>query len=643
MKLSDYLNGDRIHVRYTFMQDDITKGRKPVGIPYLDRRADFDENGYNAETDSRIQVFSDGGGLRILLDTGREDLSEFGLSLPVNFMGKKSGGGWENQYLLNSVYTSRDNVFKYCYLSNPKGKNLILFPKGECDGWKVDYSSKFSLGHFFLNLVFFASFDRAFGTGSRNCRLELYMFEVSDFYSAAAIMARTLNSCIVTYKRSGGKVGSEIKCYIHGNCDEVRCEGKTYFPTGDPSIKIKIPHQGLCEVIPYIKGVKGMEALIYGYDDIHKLWEKSMDTVSEEELKATDENLCEHQCWEAAMLRYMQKYGRRESYERLLEKALSVIMEKEEDRAVPRRTIYQKEHGGHAAWWIFESERIQELLFGVTILTDAWKLWGRDEYAEYALNSLDHVLKYHFDKGMIYTSFLNGIKEDYTTVCCLIIPFVDAALAFVEYAPEAAERYRKAAGQIAEYILERKDFHTETIISNETESEMEDGSISCSALTLLYYCAKIDRDERMIRRAKVILDMHEAWVTHTPIAPAFNSSLRWWETFWEGDANGPAICYGHAWTIWRAEADYWYYVLTGDEYYREKAFNGFVSNFSKIDENGSSYACYVLDYIPGGGFTDDSSQIDFHICQGFPKQRDSGLSRYVWVRAFESVLNSGLF
>ena len=152
------------------------------------------------------------------------------------------------------------------------------------------------------------------------------------------------------------------------------------------------------------------------------------------------------------MLRYMQKHGRRESYEEQLKKALAVIMEKEEDKAVPRRTIYWKEHGNHPAWWIFESERIQELLFGVTILTDAWKLWGLDEYAEYALNSLDHVLRYHFDKGMIYTSFLNGDREDYTTVCCLAIPFVDAALAFADYAPEAAERFRRAAGQIAEYI-----------------------------------------------------------------------------------------------------------------------------------------------------------------------------------------------
>lgn len=32
-----------------------------------------------------------------------------------------------------------------------------------------------------------------------------------------------------------------------------------------------------------------------------------------------------------------------------------------------------------------------------------------------------------------------------------------------------------------------------------------------------------------------------------------------------GDADGPAICCGHAWTIWRAEADYLYYALTGDE------------------------------------------------------------------------------
>ena len=63
-----------------------------------------------------------------------------------------------------------------------------------------------------------------------------------------------------------------------------------------------------------------------------------------------------------------------------------------------------------------------------------------------------------------------------------------------------------------------------------------------------------------------------------------------------------------------------------------------MSNLSKIDARGRSYACYQPDYITGGGFTDKCEQVAFRIAKGFPKQTDSGLSRYVWTRAVASIL-----
>ena len=177
--------------------------------------------------------------------------------------------------------------------------------------------------------------------------------------------------------------------------------------------------------------------------------------------------------------------------------------------------------------------------------------------------------------GNLLTFCFSGTARFLTVI--LIIPFVDAAVLLEKTHPEFAARYKKASEQIAAYLYAREGFHTEAYVSPLTDPEMEDGSISCTALSLLYYCAKIRRVEKYIVRAKEILDMHEAWMTRAPIAPCFRSSLRWWETFWEGDGDGPSICFGHAWTIWRAEADYWYYKLTRNEEYKEKAFNGYMS------------------------------------------------------------------
>ena len=601
---------------------------------------------YDEETKTLLTTefvsFEKRRGLKIVMQTARDDLSEFSLELPLNFMGKKNGGGWQNQYLLNSPYSSANDAYKYCYLTNPNGRNLILFPKGKCDGWKCNYSSDYCPGHFFVSLEFMPSFDKVYGTGSHNKRLELYVFEAEDFEDGLDALCSVLHICALSYQKNYVKIGEKLRFRVHGTCDYVRAGREKYAPQTSENgrfVEIEAKKYGLNRAYPYIGKKRGLDAAYYAFDEIKKVYRRALDAVSDEEIECTSKNLCESQCWQSAMLRYMLRYGKREKYLTRLKKAFETILEKDEKKATPRGTIFNRPHGGEDSYYIFESGRIQELLFGVTILTDAYRLTGNPEYFEYFTGALDNVLKNHFDNGMIYTGFLNGEKEDYTTVCCLIIPFVDAAILLEKTHPVHAQRYREASGKIAAYLYSRKDFHTEAYVSPLTDPEMEDGSISCTALSLLYYCSKMERKEKYIVRAKEILDMHEAWMTHAPIAPCFRSSLRWWETFWEGDGDGPSICFGHAWTIWRAEADYFYWKLTGDEDYKEKAFNGYMSNISKVAKNGKTYSCYCADYIKGGGFTKDCSQVKHEVRLGVPKRFDSGLTRYVWIRAFDELLD----
>lgn len=642
--LDQYINGDEIHIRYTLKSDDISNGKTPFGKPYNDRKGYFDENGRNEETLSEIRVNEICGGYKILLTTQSNDLSEFGISLPINFMGKKNGGGWENQYLLNSPYTSLGNRYKYCYLSNPNGKNLMIFPKGKCDGWKSDYSSEFCPGHFFLELEFLANFDKAYNTKSNNKRLELYLFEVSSFEEALEKMCEALGVSALGFTLSAVKKGGMQTLRVYGDCDTVVVNKKKYFPK-EKRVQVCADRYGLIRAVPYYKNKRGMDCVFYCYDDIVKVCKRALDSVNDAELDRTDKNLCEHHCWLSAMLRYMQRYGKRGCgrFFGRIERAFSEIMEQDERKAIPRRTVFNKPYKNEDSYFIFQSNRIQELLFGVTIFTDAYKLTGKKIFLEYAVGGLNSVLSKHFDNGMIYTEFLNGGKEDYTTVCCLIIPFVDMAVLLKDTDTELSEKFTRAVSLIAEYLYNRNGFYTEAFVSEATEEEMEDGSISCTALSLLYYCAKIKKEDKYLQKAKQILDLHEAWISNTPIAPCYHSTLRWWETFWGGDATGPSICFGHAWTIWRAEADYWYYYLTKDENYRIKAYNGFASNFSKIDGKGGMYSCYLLDYIPGGGFHENCIDKIVPVRIGKPEGRDSGLSRYALVRAFDTVIEENFF
>ena len=635
-----YFVGD-MSVSYTLKSDDITTGAKPQGTPYLSRKGIFDENGINAETNSRLSVSEKYGGFVVELKTfGSENdgaknadkLSEYGLNLPLKFIGKKNCGGWKKQYLFNSPYNSSDNKHIFCYLTNPEGKNLLILSLGKADGWKMDYSL-FSGGQFFDNLKFLASFDRAYKI-SFTRRLKLLFLPVSSYKEAIEKVSEIKKIPVAYYKQSYVKLGEKLKIYVCGDFDYVRTGGEKFKNLGGYA-EVEPRREGLLTVVPYKGKKRGTDAVIYAYKSINELFKKSMYSVSEADLATGDGNLCEWKCYVSAILRYMQKFGKSKTLTKKIKGALELITERDESKAKDRETIFYKARKGYPAYNVFNSNRVQEQFFGIGILLDAYKVFGTKKYLDYAVKAMDSVLKNHLSKSGAIETFMEWSKEteDYTTVCCLIIPVIELAEFLKDKMPEKSEKYYSAARKMARHVYKRGiSFPTETLGQDESEPFIEEGSMSCSALTLLYFCAKAEKKDEYIARAKEILDIHDSWVIKAHKAPMFFSSLRWWETKWEGDKDGNALCCGHAWTIWRAEADYWYYVVTGNKNYLEKARNGYMSNLSKIDRKGRSYACYQPDYITGGGFTDNSSEVKLRIVNGFPKQTDSGLSRYVWTR-----------
>lgn len=631
---------DDLSVSYTLKTDDITKGAKPQGTPYLSRKGIFDENGINSETKSKLVVRKTSDGYYASLRTSSDDLSEFGLNLPLKFMGKKNCGGWKKQYLFNSPYNSVDNKHIFCYLTNPEGDNLLILSVGRSDGWKMDYSL-FSGGQYFDNLKFLASFDKAYnGSGSR--WLKLIFLPVSSYKEGLKKVSEIKKLPVAFYEKSYVKLGEKLRIDVYGNFDYVRVGDKNFANLGGYA-EVEPPREGLLTATPHTRENAGIDCTIYAYKSINELFFKSMQTVSKEDLATGDGNLCEWKCYVSAILRYMQRFGKDESLIEKIKGALGTITERDERKAKDRETIFYKARKGYPAYNVFNSNRVQEQFFGIGILLDAYKFFGEKLYLDYAVNALDSVLQHHLSESGAIETFMEWSKttEDYTTVCCLIIPVIETAEFLKDRMPEKSKEYYAAAEKMAKHVYDRGIFFpTETLTQDEAEPFIEEGSMSCSALTLLYFCAKVERKEEYIARAKEILDMHDSWVVKTHKAPMFFSSLRWWETKWEGDKDGNALCMGHAWTIWRAEADFWYYKLTGDEVYFEKAKNGFMSNFSKIDGLGRSYACYQPDYITGGGFTDKCEDVNFRIVNGFPKQTDSGLSRYVWSRAAGSIFEN---
>ncbi|MFQ9738023.1 MAG: hypothetical protein ACLR06_09995 [Christensenellaceae bacterium] len=641
-------NGGAVSVCYTLLSDDITRGKKPAATPYTDRREDFElkENILcGTLTRSALQVQKCGDGLLFYLEGNAEGLSEYGVNLPFNFMGKLDGGGWKNQFLFNSPYTSADKKIMYFYLTKPNGGSLAVAVLQGAAGWKMDYSD-YAGGHYFINLKLLANFDRAYKTERRKNRLVFAIFPVNDFSDCLEKLSLLYGVPFLDYEVSGGEIGCKIRLKKYGEVDwlEMVRAGHTEIVPFTETVTLK--DEGETQIVPVGQNGRGGGVTVYAYKALIKLYKKSMDSVDLSVVEKTDGNLCEHQCWANAMLRFLRRFGQTltaeeiKIYEKKVKILLDVITETDKNKAVARRTIFFAPYKGLPAYNIFLSGRIQEEFFGITILLDAYRYFGEEKYYVYAVNTTDSLLKnYQKEDGRLETA-CGGSAEDYTTVCCAMIPLTDMANFLKDRDSRRAENYFAAAQRMAEYLYARGlSFPTEGERSRMAEAEMEEGSISCTALSLLYYCRNVRREKRYLEKAKEILDLHENWVIETPICQMKCSTLRWWETQWEGDADGPAICAGHAWTIWRAEADYLYYSLTGEEEYLRKAFNGFLTNLSKIDSAGKSYATYNPDFINGGGFAGRAEEVSFRIANRFADREDCGLSRYVWIRLNDTFLS----
>lgn len=639
------IHGGELTISYTLKTDDVTKFIRPHDCtPYESRVATLTvteewENGCilsNPDLQTTLTVTQDQEKLWLELTTEREDFSEFGLNLPFNFMGKLQGGGYENQYLFNSPYRSQDEQYKYCYLKKLGGNDLMVLFTSPADGWKMDYS-RYVGGHYFVNLKVLANFDRVYGTGSQRKSVKIVLYNAPSLPVAIEKASEILQIPALIYDKSYTFDGRG-ELTVLGKCDYVEGAGQRFYPENG-----KVFYSGAnykTVFTPYYQGKPGMDCSVFGYENIFDHYRKANDVIAAWNGLPNLGNACECQCWAGAMLKYMLRFGRVPAYDAKLKEFFEVFLTTDEEKAVVRLTLFDKPHGDFPAYSVYKSRRIQEQHFAVSMLLDAYKLYGEDRFLRYAVGAMNTIIDhYQKEDGRLETGH-GGKDEDYSTVCCLIIPFVDMALFFKEKDRVLYEKYRSGAQKLAQHIYNRGfSFPTEGGDTDEAEEQMEDGSISCSALALLYYCAKLERREDFLLKAKEFLDFHEGWVIETPDANMYRSSLRWWETRWEGDADGPALCCGHGWTIWRSEADYWYYKLTGNQSYLEKALSGFTSNFAKFDREGHGKSIYHADYITGGGFGfDGTGDVKFRIAPRFPHREDVKTARYAWLRAAESIL-----
>ena len=303
---SPVFHGADVSLSYTTWQEDITaQERISETTPYVSQSADLlfvgDRRFENRSMGASMEVSPLLDGVRLSLKVENDSLSQVGLHLPFNFVGKKNGGGYEHQYLFTSPYRSQGERYRYICLERPDGNHLFLLFLDAADGWKMDYSPYVG-GHYFVNLQVLASFDKAY-RGSNRKTLELAIFPVLNLKEGLQKASKVLNVPILTYSKSFSTNGKgEVE--VIWECDSVVMETEDG-ETSTLLVKDGRVHysgaEGKCSLTPYWNGVPGFDASIYCYEDPKCMGERVFARLARNPNIPGKGNCCEWQNYIAAM------------------------------------------------------------------------------------------------------------------------------------------------------------------------------------------------------------------------------------------------------------------------------------------------------------------------------------------------------
>ncbi len=227
-----------------------------------------------------------------------------------------------------------------------------------------------------------------------------------------------------------------------------------------------------------------------------------------------------------------------------------------------------------------------------------------DYYAVYADESIlwdacalgEHFVAEHMDPDgtVICQNEPDGHRVDYCTVHVPIAPLILLSDCLETKDAGKAQYFRDAAVRLADRVCARGfDFPTEG------EPCTEDGSMACSALTLLLAYTRLEKKPEYLNTAREILRAHDVLTLSGADCRMNGSSTRFWETQYESQDWGPSINAGHAWTLWMAQAKALLAGIDGDYDLLREAYNGFVTNLSKVEPSGGMPSCFTPDLIPG--------------------------------------------
>ncbi len=649
------------YMAYTLTEEDISLENHPGSMPFSEKHLGFEGDFTNLKYGTKLLIENSGeDGFSLDLTCDSPAIDAMGIYLPFNFISRKNGF-WQQQFTVSSPYHTQDYKHHLFYLTRPDGKGVACVVENEVECFMINYSP-YQGGHFIRGITFWSQLDKVYGRAPRqNKRVRVHILPVSGYQEAMEKACRIWNCSGLYYKTACGYQGQPFSFETVGQVDKIEIVSPSGERTVSGNLTFCPEEYGFYTVIPYHNGVAGMDCTVFCMDSLPKMHERATKVIKQDPGNVIgktfdgadiyepnhltyrgykDYNLCEHAMWCWSALKYLRQGRNDERIHRDVRNLLN-IMDPRNKAGVPRCSYDPDDH-----YNTLGDYRIQEAFNGVSMLLDAYHLYKEPYYLELAKTVLKSKLEVdQLEDGGVYRFAGRGEdrhREDYTTVTAMILPVVDLAVLLRQSGDSQWEYFSNAAIRMADHMVSRgMDFPTEGGGHEEVNVEVEEGSMSCTALTVLYVYDKLLKKPEYLTFARDVLNFHDSYSVYTPHPCMFRSSLRWWETIWEGDSDGPAICFGHGWTIWRAEAEYWYGILAQDDARLLDSYNGFMSNLSKTDIHGNMYAIYQYEQLSCPAMEDRGNMTDRTNREGFPRRTDKTLSRYAWARAaatwFETV------
>jgi hypothetical protein len=622
-----------------------------------------------------------------------EKADRTGIELDFNFVNCPGSKNWKNQIIPTSPYWGSNSEDGFYLMSRPMGSYVVLVFSEPISCWRIKYSD---FGHHLLGFqvllkVGDLKFPNHKGLPSYN-KSSIRIGFAKNLENAYLRINEIGHFPVVYSPFSGGIAKTNLPIKVIGNVDDLTLINPD---KKEKSITSSLDKDGFATILMDRPGKYQIEVkysekkLIYSFFNANN-WEKIIKKVAEFgtnyfQLKegcfarAIDSNTLKYEglkviggysfgdpheehscgsgefggflCW--TVLKRMLQFGETNKLKKSTKNYfLSWALQKgvKDKKYFPNAiSPVEQEFMGYK---FSPGHLYKEQLY---IQYEGWFL---EQFCDYFIFTKDksrltdikliaaHMINEHQDKNgaLINISCHNrGIfqRVDYTTCATPVIGLIKAGKLLKREGFNVGEEILLGAEKACDHLVERgMKFPTETIPG---VNFIDEGSIACTALTLIYAYIYLKQKIEYKKMAQVFLKLHDNWIIKTPLISLYGSSFRYWENSWETKDWGPSINGGHSWTIWASEAKYYNYFIERKFSDLIDSFSGFISNMPKVRDDGAIYSSFTPDYITGDFDHNGYKFKAKYLAHDFPKGTFVTSGSYFLIRASETwFYTSGL-